>query len=61
VSVRSRSQPTGFVDELLNDARDADGSLDEQQIAETFNTSELGVDMEVTRRRSTTPTGKNDD
>jgi hypothetical protein len=61
VSPRLRAQPTGVVDELLNAARDADGGLDEQQIAETFNTSELGVDVEVRRQRSTTPTGENDD
>jgi hypothetical protein len=57
----SAAQPTGVVDELLDAARAADGGLDEQQIAETLNTSELGVDVEVTRRHSTTPIGENDD
>jgi hypothetical protein len=51
----SPAQPTGVLDELLNAARAADGSLDEQDIAEILDTPELGVDVEVTHRRLMTP------
>jgi hypothetical protein len=57
----SPAQPTGVVDELLDAARDADGGLDEQQIAEILDTPELGIDVEVTRRRSTTPAAATDE
>lgn len=61
MSAQLCAQPSGVVDELLDATRDADGSLNEQQIAETLDMSELGVDVEVTRRHSTTPIGENDD
>jgi hypothetical protein len=54
-------KPTSVVDELLNAAREADGGLDEQQIAEILDTPELGVDVEVTHRRSTTPAAATDE
>ena len=57
----SPAQPTGVVDELLNAARAADGGLDEQEIAEILDTPELGIDVEVTRRRSTTPAAATDE
>jgi len=57
----SAAQPTGVVDELLDAARAADGGLDEQQIAEILDTPELGVAVEVNRRRSTTPAAENDE
>jgi hypothetical protein len=57
----SPAQPTGVVDELLDAARDAEGGLDEQQIAEVLDTPELGIDVEVTRRRSTTPAAATDE
>jgi hypothetical protein len=57
----SPAQPTGVVDELLNAARAADGGLDEQDIAEILDTPELGVDVEVTHRRSTTPAAATDE
>jgi hypothetical protein len=35
--------------------------VDEQQIAEILDTPELGVDVEVTHRRSTTPAAATDE
>lgn len=48
------AQPTGVVDELLDAARGADGGLGEREIAQILDTPELGVNVEVSRRRSKT-------
>jgi len=57
----SAAQPTGAVNELLDVAHAADGGLDEQEIAEILDTPELGVDVQVTRERSTMPAAQNDE
>jgi hypothetical protein len=46
--------------QALDAARAADGGLTEAEIAEILDTPELGVDLEVTRRRTTTSAGEND-
>lgn len=57
----SPAQPTDVVDEFFDAARAADSDLDEQKIAEILDIPELGADLEVTRRRSTTPAIKSDE
>lgn len=56
----STAHPTGVVDELLDAACAADGGLSEAEIAEILDTPELGIDVKVTRCRSTTPAAETD-